>query len=121
VRRRFIWLAAAALLIGAFTLWYRGPERAVVRGHLGDVGAAMLVYACVGLVRPAWSWRGLAAVTLGFALAMEAGQLVWAEHGRSGAGAIVLGSVFDPWDLVAYGLGVAIAVGAVRATGEGAA
>ena len=107
-RRRYLALAAAALAIGAFTLLYRGPFRPLVRGHVGDIGAAMLVYAAAGLARPAWSRRTRAAATLAFAIFMEVGQLLWSAHGRSGAGAIVLGSVFDPWDLLAYLAGVIV-------------
>lgn len=108
-RVRFATLAALALAIGLATLLYTGPGRGFVRGHVGDVAATMLVYAAFGLT--SWSLRARAAATLALAIAVEVGQLVWAPHGRSGVGALTLGSVFDPWDVVAYAVGVVTAIG----------
>jgi hypothetical protein len=105
--RTFLTLGVIALAIGAFVLVYRGPGREVIRGHGGDVAATMLVYALLGLAWRARPWvRALA--TLGVATAIELGQLVWRVN--SFAGELVLGTTFDPWDLVAYSLGVAVAV-----------
>lgn len=107
MKRRFVWLGAAAIALGLAVLAYRGPGRALVRGHAGDVAATMLVYA---LVSGAWAARGRvrAVATLAIAVAIELGQLVW--HARSLAGELLIGSTFDPWDLVAYVLGIAVAV-----------
>lgn len=113
MKRRMMWLAALALAIGAAVLLYRGPGRGVIRGHVGDVAATMLVYAVLGMIwraRPAV--RAAAAFTI--ATLIECGQAVW--RGRSeevlGAtlGELTVGSTFDGWDFVAYGAGVAIAV-----------
>jgi len=108
MRRRFVWLGAAAIALGLAVLVYRGPGRAIVRGHVGDVAATMLVYAVIGAV-----WRTgravRASVTLAVAVVIELVQIGW--HARSTAGALLIGSTFDPWDLVAYAIGVAIAVG----------
>jgi len=106
VNRRYVVLAAAALALGASCLLYRGPGQPFVRGHLGDVGATMLVDALLGFTR--WRRRTRIVATLAIAISMELGQLVWHSLGSSGAGAIVLGSVFDPWDLVAYGVGTVV-------------
>jgi hypothetical protein len=106
---RFVTLAALALALGLATLLYAGPGRGFVRGHVGDVAATMLVYAAFGLT--SWSLRARAAATLAFAVAVAAGQLLWAPLGRSGVGALTLGSVFDPWDLVAYAVGVVTSIG----------
>jgi hypothetical protein len=107
VKRRFLWLGLAAIAIGVFVLLYRGPGRAVIRGHVGDVAAAMLVYATIGAI---W-WRtrivARAAVTFGIAAAIELGQMFWSA--KSFAGELTIGNTFDPWDLVAYVAGVAIA------------
>ena len=99
-------LVAVALAIAAVTLAYRGPGRALVRGHLGDVAAPMLVYALLGL---AWRARPAtrAAATFAIALVIEAGQLVW--HARSTAGQLLVGAHFDPLDMLAYAIGTAIA------------
>lgn len=100
-------MAAVALAIGAAVLVYRGPARELVRGHVGDVAATLLVFALLGLV-----WRARPAtralVTLAIATAIELGQTIWST--RSLAGELVLGNTFDPYDLVAYALGVGIAL-----------
>ncbi|HEY5926403.1 MAG TPA: DUF2809 domain-containing protein [Kofleriaceae bacterium] len=107
MKRRFVWLAVAAVAIGLAVLAYRGPGRVIVRGHVGDVAAAMFVYAMVAaLLRRR---GGRAAATLTIAAAIELGQIAW--HTESMAGQLLIGSTFDPWDLVAYAIGVAIAVG----------
>lgn len=107
MKRRFLWLAAAALALGAAVLLYRGPGRAVIRGNVGDVAATMLVYAVLGLV-----WRARpavrAAATFAIATAVELGQTLW--HARSLAGELTVGSTFDGWDFVAYAAGVVVAV-----------
>lgn len=107
MKRRFVWLGVAALALGLAVLAYRGPGRAVIRGHAGDVAATMLVYALVGGV---WTVRRRvrAAATLAIATAIELGQLAW--HARSLAGELLIGSTFDAVDFVAYVLGIAIAV-----------
>ena len=107
MKRRFVWLAIAALGIALAVLAYRGPGRVIVRGHVGDVAAAMFVYAIVAALLRERGAR--AAATLAIAIAIELGQMVW--HTDSTAGELLLGSTFDPWDLVAYAIGVAIAVG----------
>lgn len=99
-------LAAVACAIGAAVLVYRGPGRAFVRGHVGDVAATMLVFALLGLTR--WSLRTRAIVTMAVALAIELRQIVW-------TGGLLLGNVFDPWDVAAYAVGVAVAVAYHRA------
>jgi Protein of unknown function (DUF2809) len=108
MKRRFVGLALVALAIGAATLAYHGPGRAIVRGHVGDGAATMLVYAVLGLVwrtRP----RNRALATLAFATAIELGQGVW--HVSSLAGDLLVGNTFDGWDFVAYVVGTAVAVG----------
>ena len=108
MKRRFVWLGVAAIAIGIAVLAYRGPGRAIVRGHVGDVAATMLVYAVIGR---AWRTRRalLATSTLAIAVSIEVGQTVW--HAHSMAGELLIGSTFDPWDLVAYVVGVTIAAG----------
>ncbi|MBA3398014.1 MAG: DUF2809 domain-containing protein [Deltaproteobacteria bacterium] len=107
MKRRFVWLGVVALAIGMAVLLYRGPGRAIVRGHVGDVAATMLVYAMLCML-----WRARialrAATTLAIAVAIELGQLVWST--RSSPLEILIGSTFDRWDLVAYAIGVAVAI-----------
>lgn len=107
MKRRFVWLAVAALVIGVAVLLYRGPGRSIIRGHVGDVAATMLVYALISLVsRARVAYR--AAGTMVIATAIELGQVLW--RFESSAGALLLGSTFDAWDLVAYAVGVCVAV-----------
>lgn len=101
MKRRDLVLAAIALAIGGFVLVYHGPGRPFLRGHVGDVAATMLVFAAFGVTR--WSLRTRAIVTLAIATAIELGQTVW-------SGGVLLGSVFDPWDMAAYIAGVLVAV-----------
>jgi hypothetical protein len=104
-------LAAAALAVGV-TSWLWGelalPGRAVVRGHVGDAGAVALVYAAIGLV-----WRGpvaaRAAVVAAIAVAVELAQRR-GDPGGGAAGELLLGSHFDPWDLLAYAAGLVASV-----------
>jgi hypothetical protein len=74
---------------------------------VGDVAATMLVYALIGF---AWRVRITvrASVTMAVAVAIELGQTWWKID--SSAGALLLGTTFDAWDIVAYAIGVAIAV-----------
>ena len=106
-RRTYLALGIAALVIGISVLLYRGPGRALVRGHLGDVAATMLVFAVLSLL---WRVRtaARAVTTLAIAIGIEVAQTWW--HASSTLGHLTLGSTFDPWDFVAYVAGVTIAV-----------
>ena len=108
MKKRFVWLGLAAIAIGAFVLVYRGPGRAIVRGHVGDVAAAMLVYAALGAL---WSRGNMivrAGIAFAFATAIELGQAFWTA--KSTAGALLIGDTCDAWDIVAYGIGVCVAL-----------
>lgn len=105
--RRFAGLAAAALALGGVALIYPGPGRELVRGHLGDVAATMLVYALFSMVWGVRPWAR-AAATLAIAISIELGQMTW--HGRSFAGDVLVGTTFDLRDLAAYVAGVAVAL-----------
>ena len=107
MRRRMIWLAIAALAIATFVVLYHGPGRPVLRGHIGDAAACMLVYAVLALVVPA-RWQVRAALTLGLAFSLELGQLVWGGRWRYTEWTI--GNTFDWWDMTAYLVGTWVAV-----------
>jgi len=109
MRRRYLLLAAVAIAIGAAVLAYgrlRWPGHAIVRGHVGDGAATMLVFALLSL-----RWRARATVralaTIAIATAVELGQLVW--HSTSLAGELLVGGTFDWWDFVAYIIGAFVA------------
>lgn len=113
-----LWLAVAALATGALVLLYRGPGRAVVRGHVSDVAATALVYALLWLGPCRRSSRAVrAALAMAVATAIELGQTWWT--GRGLAGELVLGSTFDAWDFVAYAVGVVLAWGYDRTAARG--
>lgn len=101
-----------ALVIGLLVLLYRGPGREIVRGHVGDVAATMLVYAVIGFVATRWRIVTRAWLTMAIALAIELGQTLW--HVDSAAGSLLLGSTFDAWDIVAYVIGTFVAIGFER-------
>ena len=109
-KRAMLMLAAAALLVG-FVSWLFGalalPGRAIIRGHVGDVAAVALVYAVIALLsrgRPAICAL-LTAIT---AVAIEVAQR--GSHRDDAVGELVLGRHFDPWDLLAYAIGIALAL-----------
>jgi hypothetical protein len=108
VRKQFLAMALTAVAIGVLVLVYRGPARELVRGHVGDVAATLLVYALVGLVMARVRVAIRAALTLGIACTIELCQTMY--QATTFTGELFLGTTFDGWDLVAYAIGVAIAV-----------
>lgn len=99
-RRVFVLIAIAALVVGVGCVVYRGPGRAIVRGHVGDAGATMLVYALIGLAVPRMTPAMRGAITMTIATTIELGQLVW--HASSTVGEYTVGATFDGWDFIAY-------------------
>lgn len=101
--------------LGAATLVYRGPGHGFLRGTVADALVVIFLYALLGR-----AWRAPAAVRAalvgGLALAVELRQLVVAGGAPRGlAGELTVGATFDPWDLVAYAVGLAVAVTVERA------
>ncbi|MFI7690611.1 DUF2809 domain-containing protein [Nonomuraea sp. NPDC049655] len=107
MRRAMVLLGGVALAIGAFVLFYRGPGQPFIRGYVSDVGATMLVYAFLGLL-----WRTTAArrtlATAAIAVAVEFYQIVGMTP--PGIGGVLVGAFPDPWDLVAYAVGIVAAL-----------
>lgn len=111
-------LVAAALIVCVFVVLYRGPGWPFVRGYVGDVAAAMLVYGVAGLVwRTRMTWRAVLAVVV--VVAVELYQAVGTA--LNGVAGFLVGSFPDPWDLVAYAVGIAVALIWERRTVTGAA
>lgn len=87
---------------------------AVTRDVLGDaIWAAMMMW-CVAVIAPAISLSARGALAYGIGVAVEFSQLVHTpaiDAARSTTlGSLVLGSGFDPRDLAAYAVGIAVAV-----------
>jgi hypothetical protein len=86
----------------------------VTRDVLGDALWAVMMVWWVAAVAPGAPWRARAAVALGLCFAVEMSQLYHAPAvdavRATRAGHLVLGSGFDPRDLVAYTAGVIAAV-----------
>lgn len=109
-RRRLALVALASLAVCLVALIYRGPGWRLLRHTGGDVFAAALLYALVGLALVRWTRMRRAALTLGIAAAIEAAQafdLVAPDAPRWVH--VLLGATFDPLDLLAYAVGVGLA------------
>ena len=115
-RQRVTYAALATLTI-AIGLWvHRGITvmDADVRDVLGDALWAVMMVWWVSAVIPTARVTTRSGVALGICFAVEASQLLHTAEfdalRRTIPGRLVLGSGFDPRDLVAYALGVAVAV-----------
>ncbi len=109
-RTRLALIAAVSLAVCLFALVYRGPGWQLLRHTGGDVFAAALLYGLIGLARARWPRARRAALTGAIAAAIELTQLldvVGPETPR--VVHVVLGATFDPLDLVAYAVGIAVA------------
>jgi hypothetical protein len=100
-RRACISLGFFAL--GIFALIYSGPGRAFVRGTLGDTAATGFLVAAL----PS-SLRVRIVLVASLALCIELSQLA-APANPGLLRTLLLGSRFDFWDLVSYGVGIALA------------
>ncbi|MFN0179151.1 MAG: DUF2809 domain-containing protein [Gemmatimonadales bacterium] len=113
--RRVAFVALAAGTIG-LGLWVHrgGPAMSpAVRDVLGDGLWAMMMAWLVGAAAPGARVVYRNAAALGICVVVELSQLVrtpWLATARqTSLGQLVLGSGFDPRDLAAYALGVAVA------------
>ena len=106
-RRPAAIVAAVILLLGLGVIVYRGPGRWFVRGALGDVLVVAFLYFALGAMTR-WRPRTRLLAVGGLALATELSQLV-PRGVRSTAVELTVGTTFDPWDLVCYGIGLALA------------
>lgn len=105
-------LALAVTAIGLASRRGYVPFPAAVGNYPGDALWAWVVVLCVAWVRPAITRTRLVAWSLGIAFAIEFLQLYqapWMQALRANKLAyLVLGNGFDPWDLVAYAVGIAL-------------
>jgi hypothetical protein len=109
--RRFHLAASGACLAACvFVFFYRGPGWRFTRGTLGDLFVVGVLYHLLSLF-----WRGStaarASVIAGVALGVELAQGAGIFNAKpSDPLVIVTGSTFDVWDLLAYAVGITLAV-----------
>ena len=115
-RRRgiYVTLALVTICVGLLVHVWGTALNPVVRDVCGDALWAMMIAWCLGALAPhaGSMWRGVAAYSV--CLAVEVSQLLHTPTldavRATTAGHLVLGSGFDPRDLVAYFFGVGAAV-----------
>lgn len=112
-RSWYLTLVLATIAVGLAVHLYGGGMGPAVQDVVGDALWAMMVAWWVGVVAPDAPVLQRSAVALAIAFAVELSQLYHApmlDAIRSTAPSqLVLGSGFDPRDLVAYALGVLLA------------
>ena len=105
-------LIVAVIAIGLASRRSYVPFPAVLGNYPGDALWAWVVVLCVAWLRPAITCGKLMACSLVIAFAIEFLQLYqapWMQAVRANKLAyLVLGNGFDPLDLVAYGVGIAL-------------
>jgi hypothetical protein len=101
--RRYATLAAAIALTELLIACFARDD--FVRPYLGDTLAVILLYAAVrsALALPRWP-LALFAVSIGWALELGQALRLWAWLGleEDAPASIVLGTFYDPLDLIAY-------------------
>lgn len=106
MKQRFIWAAAFLVLLATEVCIALFVHDSFVRPYLGDVLAVVTVYCGARIVFPQ-RFRWLSAAVMALAVGVELLQLTdfSALFGEGGFMAILLGSTFDPHDLLCYAIG----------------
>lgn len=113
-RRGPLAAAGGSLGLAVLVLIYQGPGRWFVRGLLGDVLVVVFLVACLASLPVGRPWQRVAGVGV-FALGTECLQLLQLVGPDAPFMAhLILGSTFDPVDLLAYAVGLGVAVGLER-------
>jgi hypothetical protein len=119
--------ACLCLLVIAAGLALRGFGRdlglpALVVKYGGSVLWGTMVYLVVAIFLLSRSRMSMAAIALTVAVCVELSRLVhapWLDAFRlTIAGALLLGRIFSPWDIVAYAVGIALGAGLDRLIGS---
>ena len=118
-RASYVALALGTIALGLGVHWRGGVLGSTLRDVLGDALWATMVAWWIGALAPAASLRIRATAALAICAGVEVSQLyhstVVDALRSTTAGSLILGSGFDPRDLVAYALGVLLAVIVERA------
>ncbi|MGY4508804.1 putative membrane protein [Bradyrhizobium sp. USDA 3650] len=109
-------LALAVIACGLSLRWYGFPLglSAFVVKYGGSLLWATMVFLLVGVLLPRLSRAQIAAIAMAIAVVVEFSRLVhtpWLDAFRlTTAGALLLGRIFSPWNLLAYAVGIAFGV-----------
>lgn len=109
-------LAVIVIACGLSLRWYGFPLGlpAFVVKYGGSLLWASMVLLLVGVLLPRLTRSQLAAIVVAIAVVFELSRLVhtpWLDAFRlTTAGALLLGRIFSPWNLVAYAIGIALGV-----------
>ena len=109
-------LALAVIACGLCLRWYGFPLGlpAFVVKYGGSLLWATMVFLLVGVLLPRLTRTQIAAIAMAIAIVVEFSRLVhtpWLDAFRlTTAGALLLGRIFSLWNLVAYAVGIALAV-----------
>lgn len=103
--------AGVFFVAGMGILAYSGPGALFLRGTMGDVLVVPFLYFLWAAARPT-PWHIRAIGTYSLAAAIEFFQLLELVDADSHILLqLTLGTTFDPWDFVAYAVGLGIGVG----------
>ncbi len=105
-KQRMIWAAAFLLLLGVEVCIALFVHDSFVRPYLGDVLAVVTVYCGARIVFPQ-RFRWLSVAVMALAVCVELLQLTdfSSLFGEGSFMAVMLGSTFDPHDLLCYAVG----------------
>jgi hypothetical protein len=109
-------LALAVIVCGLSLRWYGFPLGlpAFVVKYGGSLLWATMVLLLVGVLLPRLSRAQIAVIAMVIAVVVEFSRLVhapWLDAFRlTTAGALLLGRIFSPWNMVAYAIGILFGV-----------
>lgn len=121
MKPRWIYGQAAAAVLALEVVIAVFVDDALIRPYAGDALAVVLVYLAARWLLPVRPYSAVAGA-LALAVAIELAQAfhmlaaLGLEHNRLAR--TILGGVFDPLDLIAYGSGAAVALIVERFRGE---
>lgn len=105
-----IGLLLVCLALGLGVLFYPGPEHALLRNNGGDVVAVLFLSLLLGAFFRKRSIGPIAALAI--ATGIEVAQTVIQTNGTPRD--LIVGAVFDWWDIVAYVVGATLAFAAEK-------
>ena len=111
MKQRIIWVAAFVILLTTEVCIALFAHDSFVRPYLGDVLAVVTVYCGARIMLPQ-RFRWLSAAAMALAVGVELLQLtdLSSIFGEGSFMAILLGSTFDPNDLLCYAIGGTVCV-----------